>query len=156
MSWLTFQDCLDKVFHQARRVILKPFPVLLTDFYARLSINPPNWLQHWAFSSSLEPIERIFSVIFQSLRWLGAEATPAQTPAEVSAILTRYLPAGADEIDTLLREYQHALFSQKHINLPVARHAGDMIRRRALRFAWGQRVTSLRESILLKFSRKID
>jgi transglutaminase-like putative cysteine protease len=147
---------LDKILRRTRLTSWKPFPVVISSIFSSLSLNPPTWLLHWAFISSQSPIERYFRIIFQSLRWLGSATSPAQTPAEAAAILTRYLPAGTEEVDTLLREYQNALFSQKHTNLVVAQHSGNMIRRRALSLAFQQRVNSFRHMILSKFSRKLE
>jgi hypothetical protein len=124
---------LDKIFWRAHQTYRKPLPILLTDTYASLAITPPDWLRRWAYFSGLKPIEHSFGVVFQSLRWLGAKTSPAQTPAEAAAALTARLPEVAEETRSLLREYQHALYSQNHNNLIIARHAAKKIRRQALR-----------------------
>ena len=145
---------LDKIFWRARQASRKPLPILLTDTYASLAITPPDWMRRWAYFAGLKPIERSFGVVFQSLRWLGAKPSPAQTPAEAAAALTARLPEVAEEIRSLLREYQHALYSQKHHDLNSARHAVGLIRRQALRTAFRQRVTAFRAAFLRMFSRK--
>ncbi len=145
---------LDKIFWRARQASRKPLPILLTDTYASLAITPPDWMRRWAYFAGLKPIERSFGVVFQSLRWLGAKPSPAQTPAEAAAALTARLPEVAEEIRSLLREYQHALYSQKHNDLNIARHAVGLIRRQALRTAFRQRVTAFRAAFLRMFSRK--
>lgn len=129
-------------------------PILLTDTYASLAITPPDWLRRWAYFAGLKPIERSFGVVFQSLRWLGAKPSPSQTPAEAAAALTARLPEVAEETRSLLREYQHALYSQKHNDLNIARHAVGLIRRQALRTAFRQRVTAFRAAFLRMLSRK--
>jgi hypothetical protein len=129
-------------------------PILLTDTYASLAITPPDWLRRWAYFSGLKPIEHSFGVVFQSLRWLGAKPSPAQTPAEVAAALTARLPEVAEETRSLLREYQSALYSQKHNNLFIARQAAKKIRCQALRTAFRQRVTAFRAAFLRMFPRK--
>jgi transglutaminase-like putative cysteine protease len=133
---------LDKTLRRVRPYIRKPFPMLLLDLYASFAITPPGWLTHWAYVASLTPIERSFVVVFQSLHWLGARTSPAQTPAEATAVLIGYLPEVASEIRLLLKAYEHALFSQKHIDLFAARRAGMLIRRQAL-------VTVIRQRILV-------
>jgi hypothetical protein len=145
---------LDKIILRARQIYGKPLPILLTDTYAGLAITPPDWLRHWAYIVSLKPIERTFGVVFQSLRWLGAKPSPAQTPAEAAAALTAYLPEVAEATRSLLWEYERALFSQKQNDLYIARHAGKLIRRQALRTAFRQRMTAFRAEILRTFSRK--
>ena len=145
---------LDKIFWRARQKFGKPLPILLTDTYAGLAITPPDWLRHWAYFAGLKPIERTFGMVFQSLRWLGAKPSPAQTPAEAAAALTAYLPEVAEETRSLLREYQHALFSQKHNDLNIARRAGKLIRRQALRTAFRQRMTAFSATFMRTFSRK--
>jgi len=145
---------LNKIFWRVRQVSSKPLPILMTDTYASLAISPPDWLRHWAYVTGLKPIERSFGVVFQSLHWLGARPSSAQTPAEATALLIEYLPEVADETRSLLREYQHALYSQKHSDLHIARHAGELIRRQALRIVFHQRVTAFRAAFLRILSRK--
>jgi hypothetical protein len=145
---------LEKIFQRMRQTLQKPLPILLTDTYARLDIAPPNWLSRWAHFASLTPIERSFSVVYQSLRWLGAKPSPAQTPAEAAAALTACLPEVADETRSLLREYHYALFSQEHNDLYIARHSGELIRRQALRTAIRQHLSAFRSAILKLFSQK--
>ena len=145
---------LDKIIWRTRQITGKPLPILLTNVYTSLAIPPPAWLGRWAYFASLKPIERSFRVVFQSLRWLGAQTTPAQTPAEAAAALTARLPEVAEDIRSLLREYQYALYSQKHFGLNTARHAIELIRRQALRAAFRQRVTTFRSAFLRMFSRK--
>jgi transglutaminase-like putative cysteine protease len=145
---------LDKISWRVRQASRKPFPILLTDTCTSLAITPPDWLKNWAFFASQKPIERSFRVVFQSLHWLGAKASPAQTPAESVATLTDYIPEVAEETRSLLREYQHALYSRKHSDLHIARHAGTLIRCQALRTGFRQRVTKFRSAILGMFSQK--
>ncbi len=145
---------LDKIFWRTRQTSRKPLPILLTDTYASLALTPPDWLRRWAYFAGLKPIERSFGVVYQSLHWLGAKPSPAQTPAEAAAALTSRLPELAEETRSLLREYQHALYSQKHNNLNIARRAAELIRRQALRTAFRQRVTASRAAFQHMFSRK--
>jgi Transglutaminase-like superfamily len=145
---------LDKIFRHSPLVPRKPLSILLTGAYASLAIPPPEWLRHWAYLAGLKPIERSFGVVYQSLRRLGAKTSPAQTPAEAATALIEYLPEVANETRFLLREYQHALFSQKYAHLNIARHAEKLIGRRTLRIAFQQRVTAFHTAFLGMFSRK--
>jgi len=133
---------LEKIFGRTRQVSRKPLPILITNTYASLTITPPVWLSRWAYISSLKPIERSFSAVFQSLHWLGVETSPAQTPAEAIDVLAERLPEVAEEARSLLREYQYALYSQKHNDLKIARHMAELIRRHALRTAIHKRINA--------------
>jgi hypothetical protein len=145
---------MNKLYQRTRKIFLTPLPFLLTDSYASLAIPPPGWLRRWAYFASLKPIERTFGVVFQSLRWLGASPSPAQTPAEAAAALSASLPEAAGEIRSLLQETQLALFSQKHFDLEVARQAVKGIRRQALGTALRQHVRAVRKALLGRVSRK--
>jgi transglutaminase-like putative cysteine protease len=138
---------LDRLYHRTRKMVQTPLPILLVDSYANLPIPVPGWLKRWAYFAGLKPIERCFGVVFQSLRWLGASSSPAQTPAEAAAVLSERLPEVGGEIRSLLLEYQHALFSQRHTDLLTARQAVTVIRRKAMETALRQRVRALRRAL---------
>jgi transglutaminase-like putative cysteine protease len=133
---------LDKIFWRTRLLAPIPFPIRLIKTCANLAITPPDWLKRWAYFAGLKPIERPFGVVFQSLRRLGAKTTPAQTPAEAVDALVERLPEVAEEAHSLLREYQHALYSRKHNDLIIARHAAELIRRQTLRTVFHKRGTA--------------
>jgi transglutaminase-like putative cysteine protease len=143
---------LDRIFRRTRQTTRTPFAILLTNAYASLALTPPDWLLRWAYSAGLTPIERSFGVVYQSLRWLGAKPSPALTPAEVADALSARLPEVAEEIRSLLREYQHAVYSQKHSYLFIARQMEDFIRRQALRTAFHQRKAAFWTAFLRMFS----
>jgi hypothetical protein len=145
---------LDRTFKYAHQTFNKPLPILLTNTYGRLALTPPSWLRRWAYLAGLRPIERSFKVVYQSLRWMGIKPALAKTPAEAAAELSAHLPKVAEEIRSLLREYQLALFSPKHIDLDIARHAGEAIRRQALLTALRQHMAAYRATFLRLFSRK--
>jgi hypothetical protein len=133
---------LDKSLGRLRTLTKKPVPVLMLDAYSSLAIAPPGWLRRWAYYSDLKPIERAFSTVFQGLHWLGAGVSPSQTPAEAVAMLTEHLPQVKEQADSLLREYQYALYSQKKNDLHTARHSAELIRRQALRSAFHLRLAA--------------
>ena len=145
---------LEKIIWRTRQFASKPLPTLLTETYSSLAIPPPAWLRRWAYLTGLKPIERSFNVVFQSLRWLGTRTLPTQTPAEAAAALTASLPEVVEEIHSLLREYQRALYSQKHYDLFSARQAIALICRSALRKAIRQRGAIFRSALLRLFTRK--
>jgi len=145
---------LDKILRRTRQTFRKPLPILLTDAYTSFAITPPVWLRRWAHFAGLKPIERTFGVVFQSLRRLGAKPSPDQTPAEAAAALTERLPEVAEETRVLLREYQHALYSQKSNYFMIARRAEGIIRRQALRTAFRQHTTAFHAAFMQMFSRK--
>ena len=145
---------LDRIMHRTRRVSNQSLPILLTGAYANFSVTPPDWLVRWAYFSSLKPIERSFGVVYQSLRWLGHRPLPAETPAEAAADLMVQLPGAAEEIRILTREYEFALFSQKHTDLILARHSVRIIRYHAIRTVIRRRMAAILASFLLFFSRK--
>ena len=140
---------MDRILSRSRQIPLPPLPVLLTATYAKLAMTPPDWLARWAYYASLAPIERSFGVIYQSLRWLGYNSLPGQTPAEAAAVLMVHLPQVAVEIRSLTVEYEHTLFSRKHGNLKVAHRSVELIRRQAIHTAFHQHIATL----LAKFQR---
>jgi transglutaminase-like putative cysteine protease len=143
---------LDRILQRIRLPFRKKLPVIFIEAYTRLSLYPPSWLLRWAYISSLNPIERAFGVVFQTLRWLGVNPSYSQTPAEVAATLKLQMPEAANEIHSLLWEYQHALYSQEHSDLYIARRAAASIRRQALRAAVWQRMNRLRGTFQRFFS----
>jgi transglutaminase-like putative cysteine protease len=122
----------------------RALPVRLKYFFENRALTPPGWLLHWAYLAELDPVERAFATVYQSLHWLGEKPHPAQTPAEAAAALTERLPDVSKEINSLLHEYQRQLYSQVHGYLPLARRAVKAIRREALRVAIQQRWRTFR------------
>jgi hypothetical protein len=146
---------LEKFIQWMRKTARIPLPILLTNTYSSLSISPPGWLKRWAQIAGLKAIERTFRIVFQSLHWLGAKPKPSQTPAEVAGLLGTILPEADEEIHTLLQEYQHALYSQKHFDLKTARNAMASIRVKALRAAFHQRTQAVRSAFQKRFRGKL-
>jgi transglutaminase-like putative cysteine protease len=122
----------DKIFVRMRHTFQQPFPVLIQKLLENLSLSSPAWLEYWANFTQLNPIEKSFSVVYRSLRWLGAKISPAQTPARAAASLIELLPDASEEIKSLLHEYQHSLYGRDAGNLQKARSANKMIWRKTL------------------------
>jgi len=142
----------NRLVNRVQKIMVVPFPILLSNGVTRLALPSPNWLKRWAYTASLTPIERSFVVVFQSLRWLGAGASPTETPAEAAQTLARLLPEVAEEIRSLLKEYEHAVYSQSHAYLFRTRQMEDVIRRLALKTAYHQWIVRFKNRFLQIFS----
>jgi transglutaminase-like putative cysteine protease len=114
-------------------------PAVVKYLVENQGLASPDWLSRWAYLAGLDPIERSFTTVYTSLRWLGQKAVPAQTPAEAAAALAERLPQVSVEIDSLLHEYQRQLYGQRHGRVHPARSAARIIRQEALRVAIQQR-----------------
>lgn len=134
----------DNFFGAVQQAWGKSLPSLLNQFIEKRGLTPPAWLLHWASLAEMDPIDRSYMTVYRSLHWLGEKAAPAQTPAEAAEVLSGYLPDFKAEIHTLLLEYQHHFYSQKHGSLLVARRTVKIIRREAMRLAIQQRWTAFR------------
>ena len=118
-------------------------PVLLLSGWKEIGLPAPRWLERWARSAAQTPMERAFSRVYLSLRSLGGQTTPAQTAAEAAARLTEGLPGAAQEIRTLLNEYQRAQYSEISGNLWLARRAAESLRRQTVRAVLHRRLAPL-------------
>jgi hypothetical protein len=121
------------------QVARNSLPAVVKYLVENQGLASPEWLSRWAFLAGLDPIERSFTTVYSSLRWLGQKTGPAQTPAEAAATLAERLPKVSEEIDSLLHEYQRQLYSLRHGRVHPARSAARTIRREALRVAIQQR-----------------
>ncbi|MGD0611611.1 MAG: transglutaminase-like domain-containing protein [Anaerolineales bacterium] len=108
-------------------------PTLLVRGWTEVGLPPPHWLERWARHAGLTPMERAYGTVYRSLRSLGGQTPPAQTAAEAAAVLTDRLPLAAQDIHTLLNEYQRAQYSESSADLWVARRAAESLRRQAVR-----------------------
>ena len=129
----------DHILNAEQRAFQKPLPVLLKNSLEKRALAPPGWLLRWSYLSELNPVERSYMTVYRSLQWLGHKASPSQTPAEAAGTLSGLLPGVSREIDVLLDEYQHHLYSHRHGYLPLARRAVKTIRQEAWRVAIQQR-----------------
>lgn len=73
-------------------------------------------------------MERLFAVVPELLRVWGVPPRMDLTPAEQVANLKQVLPELAGEAQTLLEEYQRAMYSQRGYNIPRARQAAATLR----------------------------
>jgi transglutaminase-like putative cysteine protease len=147
-----FTGAFDRLIWHTRLASHPPLPLFLNSAFARLDINPPGWLKSWVYNAGLTPMERSFSIVYQSLRWLGIDPSPIQTPSEVAGMLEAQMPELADDINELTVQYQYAVFSQRHANLYLARRSVYRIRWQALRKAIRLRINAVRTTLTKPFS----
>lgn len=134
----------DKLILSIKREIKKPAPVLLKELLEEMGLTPPDWVVRWAYLAELNPVERSFSVVYRCLHWLGQKPLAAQTPAEAAAALGDHVPAAALEIQTLLEQYERALYSQQKVDMHLAHSSADQIWRKSLRTALNERLNAIR------------
>ncbi len=139
-----FFGFLDNFIAYFRRTFDRPAPIILKGGVESLGLNPPPWLNRWAFLAGLNPAERAFHSIYQSLFWLGTKTSPARTPAEAAAILGASVPEASQEIQALLQQYQLSLYSLEPADLVVARRAAEAVRRLSIRAAIRARIKAFR------------
>lgn len=108
-------------------------PAAVMAFLERRHLPVPTFLLNWARWSELTPIARAFTVVNQSLRWLGKPQPLAATPAERAEKLRELMPEAGEEIDNLTTEHQIALYSPRDGNLPIARQASQIIRYKTIK-----------------------
>jgi len=126
---------------------LAPLPITLKNGLERLSISPPRWLERWAVIAALTPMEHAYRTVYQSLRRLGAPASPSRTPAEAAALLTGLLPMADDSIRALLHEYEHSLYSQRSGHIHLARGEAKAIRHAATRALFLRKFAALKHAV---------
>jgi hypothetical protein len=132
----------------SHRVHIVPLPIRLKATLERLALTPPRWLERWAYLAALTPIERTFGVIYRNLRRLGGFSSPSRTPAEAATALAGLLPEAAAAIQTLLREYEHSLYSLRLGHLHPARRAAATIRKEARRAALRNLLASVKRAVV--------
>ena len=142
--WLHTSGMFDAILAARQRIPQASLSVSFIHFFENRAMTPPAWLLRLAQRTEADPMERSFSVVYRSLRWLGEKPSPSLTPAEAAARLARYLPRVSKEIDTLLQEYQRHAYSQRHGYLLIARRAVDAIRKETLKAAIRQRWKAFR------------
>ncbi|MBE0670656.1 MAG: transglutaminase domain-containing protein [Anaerolineales bacterium] len=97
--------------------------LILKNVVERNGWETPVWLNRWTLWANLNPIQKYFHSINVSLRWMKAQQALHVTPAERAGILQELLPTASVSIETLLAEYQSALFSKHEGNVQSARSA---------------------------------
>jgi hypothetical protein len=144
VAFLLFVGLGETAHRRWQRIIQTPLPVYVASAIDSLSLPQPAWLQRWARRMQMGIVERSFNTVYRSLRWLGAKPDPARTPAQAAALLTTLLPASEPDVQQLLNEYEHTLFSANPGDAPIARRAADSVRKLALRAAVSTRLNALK------------
>ncbi len=117
----------DKIIEGLKRRFKKPAPVMLKDELENLGLEAPLWLARWAYLASLHPVERSFSVVYRSLRWLGEKTSAAETPAEAAERLKLHLPKAAPDVQALLEQCERSLYSSSEADKAAAHTAAERI-----------------------------
>lgn len=136
-------------------IIRTPAPILINTTLERMSLPAPHWLHRWVHWTALSKVERAFASVYRSLRWLGIGRDPARTPAQAATMLREMVPDAAVAIDTLLHEYQLALFSKDPVDENSARNAAISLRHAVRRAAWQHRLQAIQIAIRKRKWREI-
>ncbi len=93
-----------------------PTPVVIESFLVKQGWNIPAWLKNWANYANSSPEEKAFARVIWALTMFKNISYRSFTPAEVTGELKTILPEIAEEVDTILIEYQKAIYSPHSIN----------------------------------------
>ncbi len=107
---------------------LPPLPVQLEQLMRRLGLQPPKFLQKWAYYSTLSSLSRSYLEINRALNRLGKKPAIMDTPAERAAELIRLLPQARPAIQLLLDEYQATVYGQHRADIKSTHIAALWIR----------------------------
>jgi transglutaminase-like putative cysteine protease len=135
LAFLLFVGAGEKAHRRWVRITQTPVPVYVASALDSLSLPQPAWLERWVRRMQMGIVERSFETVYRSLRWLGSKPDPARTPAQAVALLASLLPDSTANLQQLLSEYQHTLFSTIPGDSSIARGAADSIQKLALRTA---------------------
>ena len=97
--------------------------MVLKSVVERNGWESPAWLNRWTLWATLTPIQKYFHSINISLRWMKAQQPAHITPSERASALQELVPSASESIETLLQEYQAALYSRRRGNSSLARSA---------------------------------
>ena len=117
-----------------RTRLLDRAPIGLSKAFERFGAQTPAWISNWMIWNQLTPVERSFTSVNVSLRWLGISQPVSATAAERAVELAKRLPSASIYIEIVASEHQSALFSARPADPARARRAGLMILLHTLRF----------------------
>lgn len=143
----------DRMANYYRRVFKKPVPVLLRNAYTFLELPPPGWLARWAYFAELTPMQKSFTIVYRSLRWIRERTSSAQTPAQAAAALTVALPQASQQIQILLDEYQRSTYGPTPGDAARAGKVAAEIRSQAMRLAIRRRWQAIKRPFVHLFNR---
>jgi Transglutaminase-like superfamily len=114
--------------------LLNQVPVYLSNNLERIGVSTPSWINAWIHWNQMTSVERSFTSINLSLRWLGSPQPIYATAAERAAELIKLLPSAKEYIEAVSAEHQSALFTKRSADLSRARRAGILIILHTLHF----------------------
>jgi len=150
IGFLLFVGVGEKARRRLQDYIQTPLPVRMAAAFDSLSLPQPVWLERWVRLTRMNIVERSFETVHRSLRWLGAKPSLARTPAQAAALLTSLLPASAEDIQLLLREYEHTLFSPRPGDGVKARRASESVRSLAFHAALTRQLDRVKRLLTLR------
>ncbi len=112
---------------------MDPLPVLIERVLIQRGKPIPAWLKRWSTIAQMSAAEKAYLTLGRTIRWMGHEVNPAETPSERAATLTELLPEAADSTAEIISEYHLDKFSNHIVNEDRARNAARLVRRLALK-----------------------
>lgn len=108
-------------------------PTRLEKAFHKRKKEIPVWLRKWVYAVQMSDTERAYRQIGRSLKRLGVEPIPSQTPQERGEILASLLPESQEPINLILNEYHLDRFSDHILDVDYAKTAARRIRRMTTR-----------------------
>ncbi len=124
-----------------------PISVQVEKRIQRAGIRPPGFLRTMAYRAALPLEARAYEQINRSLRTLGAAPDPHFTPSERAGKLQALLPAAAEPIQALLRQYLALAFGSSEHN----GHASPETAQQAARTLRNQTFGALFQRVFSRF-----
>lgn len=122
-------------------------PLAIETGMRRIGLQPPQFLKHWASLARLAPIARAYHEINLALDRMGEKPSLDSTPIERTQALCLALPQAETSANTLLHEYQSAVYTRQQAgDLQTAQLASREIRRLSWRAFFQRLFTSERGS----------
>lgn len=104
-------------------------PIRLEKAFNKRKKQVPSWLRKWSNAAQMSDTDRAYLQIGRSIKRLGAEPLPSQTPLERGDTLAELLPQSQESIDLILNEYLQDKFSDHIVDVDYAKSAARQIRR---------------------------
>jgi hypothetical protein len=105
-----------------------PLPSWIEKTMDERGLRIPVWLRVWSRHSLRTPMENLFANVAWMLRVWGHKVDPSATPAEQISVLVTTVPGVRSYANTLLEEYQRAMYSPYPANISRAKEAVTQLR----------------------------
>ncbi|NTV37138.1 MAG: transglutaminase domain-containing protein, partial [Anaerolineaceae bacterium] len=102
-------------------------------------IKLPTWLRNSIWGRKVSPMDRAFGVVTWALLQLRMPYYPGMTAARQVDVLKKRLPNGETALETLLVEYEKAMYTDEQADIQTARRASRQVRWLTAR-AWVNRL----------------